>query len=192
MKTALTTACAVALMLAAGVASAQSTQRASRADADADGRISRAEFLSRLDRMTAADANRDGSITADEHRAARQAQVAQRRAAAFARLDANSDGAISRAEFDARPQRAEGGAHERGGDRQGRRMHRGSEAHAEARGDQAVDIAQVRERMTQAFTRLDKNGDGYLTAEERRDGRTQRGGHRGEMRRPSSAAPVSE
>lgn len=188
MKTVLITACAAALLLTAGVASAQSPQRASRIDADADGRVSRAEFLSRLDRMAAADADRDGSITPDERRAAMQARVAQRRDAAFTRLDADRDGSISRAEFDARPDRAPRARM----NQSARRMHRGPADQASPRGDRTIDVAQARERMTQAFARLDKDGDGYLTAEERRDGRMQRREHRRDMRRPSPTAPASE
>lgn len=191
MKTVLISACAAALLLTAGAASAQSPQRASRIDADADGRVSQAEFLSRLDRMAAADADRDGSITPDERRAAMQVRVAQRRDAAFTRLDADRDGAISRAEFDARSQAAERGPRARM-NHGARRMHRGGAADAPARAERSVDLAQVRERMTQAFARLDKNSDGYLTAEERRDGRMQRREHRREMRRPSPTAPASE
>lgn len=192
MKTTLFTACAAALLLTAGAASAQgpdsAAQRTSRVDADGDGRISQAEFLSRLDRMTSADADRDGSITPDERRAAGQARMAQRRDAAFARLDANSDGSVSRAEFDARPERAG-----RGRTGQGRRaMHRGQGAQGAPRAERTVDVAQARVRMTEAFARLDKDGDGYLTAEERRTGRTEHRQNRRGMRHASPAAPASE
>lgn len=191
MKTLLISACTAALLLSAGAASAQS-QRGQRLDADQDGRVSRAEFLSRLDRMAAVDANRDGSITPDERRAAMQARAAQRRDAAFDRLDANSDGAISRAEFEARPQRAERAARARMSGQQVRRMHRGPAAATSARADRTVDLGQARERMSQTFARLDKDGDGYLTVEERRAGAMERRQHRREMRRPSPAAPTSE
>ena len=191
MKILLISTCAAALVAVAGIAVAQSPQPAPRAAAAADGRISRAEFLSRLDRMAAADANRDGSVTPDERRAAMQTRAAERRGAVFARLDANSDGSISRAEFDARPQRAEGGPRGRRGHGEGR-MHRGSNREAGQRGGQTVDLAQARERLTQTFTRLDKDGDGYLTAAERRDGRTERRQDRRGMHRPSPTAPASE
>ena len=49
----------------------------------------------------AADADRNGTVTAEEMRAAGQAKRAERRHAMFDRLDANKDGSISRAEFDA-------------------------------------------------------------------------------------------
>lgn len=192
MKSVLISACAAALLLTAGAASAQTATsaapRAQRLDADQDGRISQAEFLSRLDRRAAADADRDGSITPDERRAAMQAHVAQRRDAAFDRLDGDNDGSISRAEFEARPERAPRARMAR---QHVRRMaHRGAVARAAARADHTVDLSQVRERMSQAFARLDKDNDGYLTAEERRAGAMERRQHRREMRRPS--APASE
>lgn len=186
MKTLLISACTAALLLTAGAASAQSMP-APRIDADADGRISQAEFLSRLDRMAAVDANLDGSITPDERRVAMQARMAERRQAAFSRLDTDNDGALSRAEFEARPERAAGA---RMGGQQARRIHRGQAPRAAMRADRTVDLTQARERMTQAFARLDKDGDGYLTAEERRAGAMERRQHRREMHRPS--APASE
>lgn len=192
MKTVLITACAAALLLSAGAVSAQSPQRASRIDADADGRVSRAEFLSRLDRMAAADADHDGSITPDERRAAMQTRVAQRRDAAFTRLDADRDGSISRAEFEARSQGVDRASRARMGGHGARRMHRSPEGATSPRGERTIDVAQARERMSQAFARLDKDNDGYLTAEERRAGRMERGQHRRDMRRPSPAAPASE
>ena len=191
MKTLLISACSAALLLTVGAASAQTANsaapRAQRMDADQDGRISQAEFLSRLDRRAAADGNRDGSITPDERRAAMQTCVAQRRAAAFERLDADNDGAINRAEFEARPERA---PRARMGGQQARRMHRGHAARAGMQADRTVNLTQARERMSQAFARLDKDGDGYLTVEERRAGAVERRQHRREMRRPS--APGSE
>src|SRR5690606_29815032 len=68
---------ALSLTVAGGVAVAQQTAqqqpapRHARGDADGDGRISRAEFVEqRVARLTAADANRDGTVTAEERRAA--------------------------------------------------------------------------------------------------------------------------
>ena len=70
------------------------------ADADKDGRISRAEaqaaqakFADRFDEM---DANKDGYLD----RADMQARVAQRRGECFAKADADNNGQLSRAEFD--------------------------------------------------------------------------------------------
>ncbi|HRO32589.1 MAG TPA: EF-hand domain-containing protein [Brevundimonas sp.] len=176
MKTIVTAACTAALLLTAGVAAAQQTTpqnapaRMARVDADRDGRLSQAEYLARFDRMAAMDANGDGVVSADERRAAMQARRGQQRTAAFDRLDADKDGVISRAEFEARPDRAPRARMMR---RQGPR--RGGD----------LNLAQARERAVQAFARMDRDGDGYVSADERRQSRQER-------RQASPAAPVSQ
>lgn len=178
-----------------------SAPHAMRADADGDGRISQAEFVGRrVERLTAADADRDGSVAPEEMRAAFQARLAERAGARFQRLDADGDGAISRAEFearrspDARPQRAA-------------RMHRGAARMAhrgqrmEARGP--ISIAEVRGKAEQAFTRLDADRDGFITVaerqagmqafrEQRRERMTERRAARQAQRQASPRAPASE
>ncbi len=53
--------------------------RAARDDADGDGRVSRAEFVdARLSRLTAADADHNGTVTPEERHAAMQAHRAER------------------------------------------------------------------------------------------------------------------
>ena len=146
--------------------------RALRADTDGDSRLSQAEFVgARLQRLTAMDANGDGSVTADERRATHQARRAQRADARFDRLDANDDGSISRAEFDARKEaRADHGSRPT-------RAHRGhGRGHGparmgrmEARGPVVIAEAQV--KAEQAFARLDGDHDGSVTADDRRAGR---------------------
>ena len=165
-----------ALMLAsAGVAVAQQAPaRPMRADTDGDSRLSRAEFVGqRVQRLTAMDANGDGSVAADERRAMMQARMASRADARFDRLDANDDGAVSRAEFDAareggREARADRGARPMRAHRGPGRGHRGM-ARMEARGP--VVIADVQARAEQAFARLDADSDGFITAAEGRAGR---------------------
>lgn len=157
--------------------------------------VTQAVFVQRrVERLRAADANQDGTVTAEEMRAAGQAKRAERRTAMFDRLDANKDGSISRAEFDA--PRAEGqrdgqraGRGERGqrgpraahaGRGQGGGMHRGAERmgrNGEGRGP--VVIAEAERKATETFTRLDADHNGTLTAEERRAGMQAR---RAEMR----------
>lgn len=70
------------------------------ADADKDGRISRAEAQAAQakagDRFEAMDFNKDGYVD----RADVQARVAQRRGECFARADADRNGQLSRVEFD--------------------------------------------------------------------------------------------
>lgn len=208
MKKTLLVSGLAALTLAASAEAvlAQQAPRAMRADVDGDGRISQAEFVSqRVQRLTAADANRDGSVTADEMRVFAQARMAQRSDTRFTRLDADSDGSISRAEFDgqraarmeARPQRVTRPAH----------MHRGAAGMArrgqrmEARGP--VSIAEAQTKAEQTFARLDADRDGFVTAaerqagmqamrEQRRERMTERRASRQAQRQASPGATASE
>ena len=167
---------AVVTLATAGSAVAQQAAdrphaRAMRADVDGDQRLSRAEFVDRrIERLTAADADRDGSVSRDEMWAAAQVRRAERADSRFDRLDADDDGVISKAEFDARRERA--------GDRAGRGPRRGHGGHArhaarerrmENRGP--VVIAEARARAEASFTRLDVDSDGYVTAGERQAAR---------------------
>ena len=197
---------ALTLAAAGGVALAQQAPaRALRADADGDGRISQAEFVSRrVQRLTAADADRDGSVAPEEMRAAFQARTAERADARFQRLDANNDGAISRAEFDSQhAARVEAGQQRAA--RPGR-MHRGAGmAHRGQRmaGRGPVSIAEAQGKAEQAFTRLDADHDGFITTaerqagmramrEQRREGMTERRAARQAQRQASPPAPASE
>lgn len=201
---------ALALAALAGAATAQQPAapnaerqaRVQRADTDGDGRISQAEFVGRrIARLTAADADRDGTVTHEEMRAQGQASMQQRAEARFTRLDADRDGAISRAEFTApRAVRAEGDprpmrAHS-GPGHQGPRMARHA-ARGAARGP--IVIAEAQAKAGQAFTRLDADHDGFVTAVEARAGRQQAREHRRERmaerraaRQASRPAPASE
>jgi hypothetical protein len=212
-KSILAGAVAVLALAAGGAALAQQApaqpenQHAMRGDADGDGRISQAEFVSRrVERLTAADANRDGSVAPEEMRAAFQTRSAERADARFQRLDADSDGAISRAEFDA-PRAARTGVRAEAGPQRAARMHRGGDRmarrgqHTAARGP--ISIAEVQGKAEQAFTRLDADRDGFITAAERQAGmqavREQRRAHMTErraarqaQRQASPPAPASE
>ena len=184
---ALTIAAAAGGVALAQQAPAGAPQRHARADANADGRVSQAEFVQqRVQRLTAADTNRDGTVTAEERRAAMQAHRAERNDARFGRLDADSNGAISRSEFDgahaARGEGARDGARgERGersrGQRGGRQGGRGGDMahqggrHGADRGP--VVIAEVQTKANEAFARLDANSDGYVSADEGRAARQQ-------------------
>ena len=197
-KTLLIGGLAALTLAAAGGAFAQQTTerpqvRALRADADGDHRLSQAEFVGRrLERLTAADADRDGSVTAEERRAAARARMDRRADTRFERLDADGDGMISKAEFDARREhRAEARA-ERGA----RRAHRGfagrparharHDRRMEARGP--VAIAEVQARTEAAFARLDADHDGYVTIAERQTVRADRREHRRERMAERRAA----
>ena len=200
---------ALTLAGAAGVAFAQqppASARAMRADTDGDSRLSLAEFVGqRVQRLIAIDADRDGSVTADERRATMQARMASRADARFDRLDADDDGAVSRAEFDAareagREARADHGPRPMHARRGPARGHRGM-ARREARGP--VVIAEVQSRAEQAFARLDADHDGFITAVEGRAGRqamrehrrermTERRAARQAQQQASPQAPASE
>lgn len=171
----------VALAAVAGVATAQQP-----APARAVEPVARETFVAhRVDRLTSADANGDGSVSADEMRAARQARRTDKAESAFERLDADRDGMISRAEFDARATaRAE----------RGPRAHRGDHARP-ARAERAargpVDIAEARAKAAEQFDRLDTDRDGVLSAAERQVGREAMREHRRD-RMERRAARASE
>ena len=114
------------------------------------------------------------------------------RAGFFAKVDANQDGAITRAEFDAL--RAEHGR-EMDANRDGIvtfAEHKAArEAMAEARfvkrhdqdGDGRVSVAELSARGDKHFDRMDANDDGTITADEmqhRKGMRRGRGGHGGD------------
>lgn len=215
-KSILTAGAAITLALVtAGAAMAQSADRPGRRDADNDGRVSRAEFVDgRIARLTAIDANRDGSVSAEERQSGIDTRRNQRVSARFEALDKDGNGAVSREEFTAaredradrmerggRPGMRQGGHRgHRGGWGRGGRGHGGWGQNAEARGPQS--IAEVQTRLTTRFDRVDANRDGYITAEERtaarQAGREQRHERRAERMarraagQPSPSAPASE
>lgn len=178
---------ALTLAAAGGVAFAQQAQdrpgRAMRADTDGDSRVSRAEFVAqRIARLTAADADSDGSVTGPERRAAAEARRAQRTDVRFDRLDADDNGAVSRAEFAA----AGEARAERGGRRAGR--HQGPGRAGMGAGG-PIMVADAQARAEQGFGRLDSDRDGYLTAEEGRAGHRAMREHRRERRAARMASP---
>lgn len=204
---------AVALAASAGMVMAQQVagqdpgrqdRRMARFDADNDGRISRAEFVTgRTDRLRAADANGDGTVSREEMLAVREARQDERADRHFGRLDANGDGSISRGEFDAaRESRADAREERRAerGDRGPRRGMRGpGRGHRMGgegmRGERGpVVIADAEARLAEGFARLDANSDGYVTAEERQAARQGMREERRERRqhRRSPAAASSE
>ncbi|HEY0326023.1 MAG TPA: EF-hand domain-containing protein [Allosphingosinicella sp.] len=160
-----------ALLATTGVAAAQGGQDARRGPV---AEVTRDQALARADqRFARLDVNRDGSVTADEARQARQARRAERQGQMFDRLDANHDGAISREEFG---QRQAMRGERRGGRGMMRGMRRGG-PRGEARaarmfgGDGVVTREEFRARALQRFERLDTNRDGTITAAERQEAR---------------------
>lgn len=213
-KTMIAGVAAVALAAATGVAVAQTAtpqaasqpgaerQHRLRGDADRDGRVTQAEFVDgRLARLAASDGNGDGTITPEEMQASRQARLTEMADKRFARLDADSNGAISRAEFDAgHAARGERGPRAAHADRRGGRHGpmRGHGARPAAREHGPIVIADVRAKLTEQFAKLDANGDGAVTADEQRAARQAWGEQRRERRearrtqQPASPAPASE
>ena len=132
------------------------------------------------------DTNRDGYLTKEEAQAGRGAhramrtpeQKAQRQAHAFDRFDANKDGAISRAEWDAHAAQRQQHRAAMGGQKRiirmgamglrGRMFER-----ADADRDGRVTIAEAQNAALQHFDRVDANRDGQITPEERRQMREQ-------------------
>lgn len=218
-KSTLTAGAAITLaLITAGAAMAQSADRpgrGARADADNDGRVSRAEFVQgRIAHLTAIDANRDGSVSAEERQSGIDTRRNQRASARFEALDKDGNGSISREEFTAREPRGDRaerhggpgmrqGGHRgpRGGWGRGGRGQGGDRGpNGEARGP--LSIAEVQARLTTRFDRLDANSDGYITAEERaaarqsmREDRRERRAERMARRaagQPSPSGPASE
>ncbi|MEC3912162.1 calcium-binding protein [Sphingobium sp. CR2-8] len=154
-----------------------------QADANKDGKISKAELTASLEaRFARMDVDRDGQITQKDRDALRQ----QRQDARFAELDADKNGQISKAEFtaahDARVEkrqerRAEAGKPgERDGRGWGRGPHRGP-----GRGgpggfgpgrpggpdkDAVMTKAQFMARPVAMFDKADANKDGFVTGDE--------------------------
>lgn len=155
MKTTFGGVAALALTLAVGGAAIAQTHVQTQASAAAPQRarmaepVSQADFVQRrVARLRAADANRDGQVTAEEARAFAQARRAEARAAQFDRLDVNKDGVLSRDEFEVAgaPQAPRPGAERRF----------------------PIDIANAERAAAEAFARMDANRDGALSVEERR------------------------
>ena len=112
-----------AVAVAQNQAAPAGTPRPLRADTDGDGNLTRAEFLARAEqRFATMDADKNGTVTRAERRAARQAMRAEggkrghrggwdnhrrgpggagmgRPGGMLQRLDADKDGRVSRAEF---------------------------------------------------------------------------------------------
>lgn len=161
----------IGVLAAAGVALAQPAAAPHR-QPGAD--VSRQQLIERVDRrFQRLDADGDGRFTREEGRALREQRRAERRGRIFDRLDTDRNGAISRAEFDQ--------AHDRrDGMRAGRMMRRGQLARRAMIGRRLfgeqgeVTREQMRARALARFDRLDADGNGILTATERRAARQSR------------------
>jgi hypothetical protein len=104
-----------------------------------------------------ADGDGDGKITLSEFRTARVTQMMK--------LDANKDGKVSKAEFDARGQGR--GAPEGKPKGDGSRMF----GMLDTNKDGALDKAELGKMAEKRFARMDADGDGVLSAAERQSAR---------------------
>ncbi|MCD1589198.1 calcium-binding protein [Qipengyuania citrea] len=182
---------------------AASAERFARMDANGDGVINAADSQARGAQMFArADANGDGELTAAEMQAAREARKAdrpergerserrakrggdrtERMAQRFAQADTDNSGGLSQAELAA--------MHEARGER-GKRGNRGGKRggmflSADANGDQAISRAEFDAAVQARFAKLDSDGNGAISAEEREahkaERRAERQAKRGERR----------
>ena len=171
-----------------------------RADADKDGKVTRAEFdAARAARFAGIDANKDGALEVSELRAWRRTWpsrlrdarfkaldadsdgkigadefVAQRKEA-FARIDANKDGRVDKAEFDAAFEKMRERALMHYGAHRGKRHHRWHKRHGhgmkrrpDLNGDGKVTRAEFDAVSQMIFLRLDADADGAVTRKEMR------------------------
>ncbi|MFC4593000.1 EF-hand domain-containing protein [Sphingobium tyrosinilyticum] len=145
------------------------------ADANKDGKVSKAELTTALDaRFAKMDANRDGKLTKEDREIRRQARLDER----FAALDSDRNGQISKAEFAAGHQGRPDGDGPRG--RDGHRFGRGGDhgfgggmmfrgrggARGEAMQDGVVTRAEFLARPLAMFDKADANKDGFVAADE--------------------------
>lgn len=126
------------------------------ADTDGDGRISKAEQTAMSRRSFGQlDANRDGKVTAQEMTAVRDNAMRQNADRQFAAMDADKNGAISKAEFvaavtkGAKPMQNLGGL-----------------AQLDANKDGVLTSAEFEAGPAAAFNRADANKDGFVTQQE--------------------------
>lgn len=129
-----------------------------RHDANQDGQLTRAELTNALEAQFAQmDTNGDGSSTAEERKAAREARRAEGRGDRFAALDADGNGQVSEEEFAARPERQGRGPGLRGGRRAGQRG---------AMAQETITLAAFSERRLAAFDALDADGNQVVSQAE--------------------------
>lgn len=157
-------------------------------DLNGDTFVDQTEFLSAANqRFAKMDADGNGAVTKDERRAFRDLQREDRAQLRFEKKDANNDGLISQQEdIDARAARdekREAARAKRQADRGEKQRswegHRGDRKrfNPDANDDGVVDVAEHSAAAQQTFTRLDKNGDGVLSADELKR-KKRRGGKR--------------
>jgi EF hand len=192
---------ALALVLGAAAFALPAIGEPSKADADGNGVISKAEALATAEaRFAAMDANGDGRLTIED----RAARVKKR----FTEMDGDKNGAVTEAEFmaadAARKERrgardakwdGEGGDGHRGrggqhGGRHGEGHGGGHDGHgmammkaADSNGDKAVTLAEYRAAAETRFIATDSDKNGGLSETELQAARAKRHAERTAMAR---------
>jgi Ca2+-binding EF-hand superfamily protein len=192
-----------AMALALSGAAVAQDRSAGRLDRNAGRQVSLTEMqAAAAQRFVRSDTDRDGRLTAEERRAARQTLRAERQgrrveriAAVFSRRDADRNGVLSQAEAPRRLQASfaaldanrDGGlslaelqARGQAMTRQERPKLSPEERAARAArltgGDGVVTLAEMQARVSERFARLDADRNGFVTREERRAARAARRG----------------
>lgn len=180
-------------------AQAHADERFTRMDANADGQLTMEDRdAHRAQRFAEADTDGNGELSPAEMTAAREAREAERaqrraerQARMFERADTDGSGGLSEAEMiaarEARGEAREGRRGQRGEMRRGGR--RGGDRamrmlrRADTNQDQIVSKAEFDAAVEARFARVDSDGSGTITAEEREAAReARREGRRGQRR----------
>jgi Ca2+-binding EF-hand superfamily protein len=166
----------IAALAVSGTAAAQTGGFHRSGDRNVD--MTRAQAAAKADQaFQRLDLNRDGRVTRDEMRQAREqfrAQAQERRAQRLAQLTPEQRAQIEqrRAQRGERGgERAQRWANRGGGEARGQRGHRGGERMFGEQG--FVTAEQFRARALERFDRMDLNNDGVVTAAERQQAREQ-------------------
>lgn len=138
-------------------------------DADGDGALSQDELSAKF--------GKHGKSKAHKDPAARAARVGKR----FAKLDKNADGGIARDEVPKMPEprfsqmdsdgngviSSDEFAAARSAKGHGKRWGKGKLPNVDTNGDGKIDVAEAQAAAAQRFAKMDKNGDGVITEDER-------------------------
>lgn len=174
------------IALVMGIASAftftaaATPNKMAKLDLNGDSFVDQTEFLSAANqKFSEMDTDRNGAVTKEERKAFRSIKREERAERRFARKDANSDGVISQqedaearasrdAEREARraERRAEREARGDTGKRREKRAGKRNRVNPDTNNDGVIDIAENSAAAERAFARMDKDGNGVLSADE--------------------------